>query len=227
MRKGAANESLPRGIPPFSQIRFQIGERACPSACAAMRKRGEASNAAVLAENMEAREYAGLEEVLADGGSVVLVLMVASMEEIKAARSRDGGVAGLMDEGRMSHLPVCLQNKWTKKTQMFKDCMRYPGRYKKEKGFLHSCLDKEEKITAYIIDWVLLPGRNIAYWMDKTSKSIHGEAMKLIITEGKSTVSLVDLFLRPNQPIRSSIKWYQSLGSPRTKELSISSHSAI
>ncbi|WVZ14505.1 hypothetical protein V8G54_012071 [Vigna mungo] len=69
-------------------------------------------------------------------------------------------VVGLKDEGRMSHLPKCLQNRWTWKTHMFKDCMRYPGRYKKEKGFLHSWMDKEEKIIAYIIGHVLLPGRS-------------------------------------------------------------------
>ncbi|KOM37696.1 hypothetical protein LR48_Vigan03g107800 [Vigna angularis] len=59
-------------------------------------------------------------------------------------------VTGLKDEGHMSHLPNCLQNRWNNKTKMFKDCMRYPGRYKKEKGFLHRWLDKEEKIIAYI-----------------------------------------------------------------------------
>ncbi|KOM57591.1 hypothetical protein LR48_Vigan11g062400 [Vigna angularis] len=68
-------------------------------------------------------------------------------------------VTGLKDEGRMSHLPDSQQNRWTKKTKMFKDCMRYSGRYKKEKGFLLRWLDKEEKIIAYIIDWVLLPRR--------------------------------------------------------------------
>ncbi|KOM29409.1 hypothetical protein LR48_Vigan662s000600 [Vigna angularis] len=74
-------------------------------------------------------------------------------------------VVGLKDEGRMSHLPICLQNRWTKKNQMFKDFMRYPGRYKKEKGFLHRWLDKEEKIITYIIDWVLLPGRTALGWI--------------------------------------------------------------
>ncbi|WVZ26053.1 hypothetical protein V8G54_004597 [Vigna mungo] len=42
---------------------------------------------------------------------------------------------------------------WTRKTQMFKDCMRYPRRYKMAKGFLHRWLDKEEKM----IGCVLLP----------------------------------------------------------------------
>ncbi|WVY91346.1 hypothetical protein V8G54_036860 [Vigna mungo] len=46
-------------------------------------------------------------------------------------------VARIKDEGCKSHLPDSLHNKWTKKKQMFKDCMRYPGRYKKEKRFLH------------------------------------------------------------------------------------------
>ncbi|KOM38394.1 hypothetical protein LR48_Vigan03g177600 [Vigna angularis] len=38
-----------------------------------------------------------------------------------------------------------------------------------------------------------------------------------VLLWSKSEVSLVDLFLHPNQPIRSSIKWYQSLDRPRTK----------
>ncbi|WVZ23575.1 hypothetical protein V8G54_002119 [Vigna mungo] len=33
----------------------------------------------------------------------------------------------------------------------------------KEKGFLHRWLDKEEKMIAYIIYWILLPGRPHAY----------------------------------------------------------------
>ncbi|WVY90646.1 hypothetical protein V8G54_036160 [Vigna mungo] len=48
---------------------------------------------------------------------------------------------------------------------MFKDYMRYLGRYKKEKGFLHRWLDKEEKIIAYIIDWLLLPKKTILGWI--------------------------------------------------------------
>lgn len=37
-------------------------------------------------------------------------------------------IARLKGEGRVSHIPDCLQNKWTRKTQMFKNCMRYPER---------------------------------------------------------------------------------------------------
>ncbi|WVY93889.1 hypothetical protein V8G54_032977 [Vigna mungo] len=32
-------------------------------------------------------------------------------------------VAAIRDEGRLSHLPDYLQNRWTRKTKMFKDCM--------------------------------------------------------------------------------------------------------
>ncbi|WVY96687.1 hypothetical protein V8G54_028838, partial [Vigna mungo] len=35
-------------------------------------------------------------------------------------------IAGLKDEGRLSHQPDCLQNQRTRKTEMFKDCMRIP-----------------------------------------------------------------------------------------------------
>lgn len=68
-------------------------------------------------------------------------------------------VARLNDEGCMSHLPNFLHNRWTTKRKMYKHYMRYPGRYKKEKGFLHKRLDKEEKMIVYIFDWVLLLGR--------------------------------------------------------------------
>lgn len=60
-------------------------------------------------------------------------------------------IASLKDEGQLSHQPDCLQNKWIRKTEMFKDFMRYRGRYKKEKGFLFKWLDKEEKVVALII----------------------------------------------------------------------------
>ncbi|WVZ03149.1 hypothetical protein V8G54_023955 [Vigna mungo] len=42
---------------------------------------------------------------------------------------------------------------------MFKSCMRYRGRYRKEKGFLFKWLDKEEKVIAFIIGHILLQGR--------------------------------------------------------------------
>ncbi|KOM41259.1 hypothetical protein LR48_Vigan04g145700 [Vigna angularis] len=78
-------------------------------------------------------------------------------------------VARLKDEGCMSHLLDSF-NKWTKKRKMYKDCMRYPGRYKKEKGFLHGGLDKEEKVIAYITDWLLLPGRETKVICNKTNE---------------------------------------------------------
>ncbi|KOM57652.1 hypothetical protein LR48_Vigan11g068500 [Vigna angularis] len=101
-------------------------------------------------------------------------------------------VVGLKDEGRMSHLLDCQQNRWTKKTQMFKDYMRYPGRCKKEKGFLHRWLDKEEKSIAYIIDWVLLPRR---FHYDK--------------------LTLVDLYLLNAIMFRTPTGWRNTIASLR------------
>ncbi|WVY96681.1 hypothetical protein V8G54_028832 [Vigna mungo] len=37
-------------------------------------------------------------------------------------------IVDLKDEGCLSHQPHCLQYKLTRKTKMFKDCMRYRGR---------------------------------------------------------------------------------------------------
>ncbi|WVZ25861.1 hypothetical protein V8G54_004405 [Vigna mungo] len=68
-------------------------------------------------------------------------------------------VSGIKVEGRLSHLPDCSQNRLTRKTDMFKDCMRYHGRYKKGKGFLFKWLNKEEKIVAHIIGHILIPGK--------------------------------------------------------------------
>ncbi|WVZ24108.1 hypothetical protein V8G54_002652 [Vigna mungo] len=74
-------------------------------------------------------------------------------------------IVGLKDEIRLSRLPDCLQNKRNRKKQMFKNCMRYPGRYKKEKGFLYKWLDKEEKIIAYILGHILILGRTALGWI--------------------------------------------------------------
>ncbi|WVY91537.1 hypothetical protein V8G54_037051 [Vigna mungo] len=44
-------------------------------------------------------------------------------------------------------------------SQVKGDCMRYRGRYRKKKRFLFKWLDKEEKVVAFIIGHILLPGR--------------------------------------------------------------------
>ncbi|KOM35023.1 hypothetical protein LR48_Vigan02g117300 [Vigna angularis] len=72
-------------------------------------------------------------------------------------------VAGLKDEGCMSHLYDSMHNRRTTKRHMYKGYMRFPGRYRKEKGYLHKGLDREENMIAYILDRVLLPGRYIHY----------------------------------------------------------------
>ncbi|WVZ17333.1 hypothetical protein V8G54_010315 [Vigna mungo] len=65
----------------------------------------------------------------------------------------------LNDAGNLSHQFDCPQNKQIRKTEMFKNFMRYRGRYKKEKWFLFKWLDKEEKVIEFITEHILLPGR--------------------------------------------------------------------
>ncbi|WVY96648.1 hypothetical protein V8G54_028799 [Vigna mungo] len=66
---------------------------------------------------------------------------------------------GMKNEGELSHKFDCPRYKKIRKTEMFKSFMRYRGRYRKEKGFLFKWLDKEEKVIAFIIGHILLPGR--------------------------------------------------------------------
>ncbi|KOM35033.1 hypothetical protein LR48_Vigan02g118300 [Vigna angularis] len=68
-------------------------------------------------------------------------------------------VVGLKAEGGMPHMRDSLYNKWTTKKQIYKDCLRYPGRLRGGKVYLHKGLDKEEKMCAYILAWLLLLGR--------------------------------------------------------------------
>ncbi|WVZ18205.1 hypothetical protein V8G54_005527 [Vigna mungo] len=68
-------------------------------------------------------------------------------------------IAGLKEVGVLSHKFDCPLYKKIRKTEMIKSFMRYRGRYRKEKGFLFKWLDKEEKVIAFIIGHILLPGR--------------------------------------------------------------------
>lgn len=73
--------------------------------------------------------------------------------------SRVKGVDIVINNDTQSHQLNCRQNQITRKTNMFKDYMRYHGRYRKEKTFLFKWLYKEEKVVTFIIGHILLPGR--------------------------------------------------------------------
>ncbi|KOM48135.1 hypothetical protein LR48_Vigan07g183900 [Vigna angularis] len=61
----------------------------------------------------------------------------------------------------MPHIRDPDLNKWTTKKAIYIDYLRYPGRYKMNKLYLHNGLNREEKIYAFVLSWLLLPGRYI------------------------------------------------------------------
>ncbi|WVY90932.1 hypothetical protein V8G54_036446 [Vigna mungo] len=70
-------------------------------------------------------------------------------------------VVGLKSEGISSHLPNFENNQWLKKKDLYTNWLRFPGRYTIERLFVHEGLNMEEKITAYLLAWVILLGRLI------------------------------------------------------------------
>lgn len=68
---------------------------------------------------------------------------------------------GLKAEGYKSRERNSDVNKWTKKKEIYKDCLRYPKRKMIYKLYLHDGMKREEKMYAFILAWVLLPGRYI------------------------------------------------------------------
>ncbi|KOM43419.1 hypothetical protein LR48_Vigan05g102300 [Vigna angularis] len=66
-------------------------------------------------------------------------------------------IVGLKAKGLDSHIRDSDSNKWLTKRAIYRKCLRYPGRYKVDKQYLHDGLNKEEKITVYVLTWLLLP----------------------------------------------------------------------
>ncbi|KOM43291.1 hypothetical protein LR48_Vigan05g089500 [Vigna angularis] len=50
-------------------------------------------------------------------------------------------------------------NIWLKKKDVYKNWLRFPRRYTIERLYVHDCLNKEEKMIAYILTWSILPRR--------------------------------------------------------------------
>lgn len=65
-------------------------------------------------------------------------------------------VVGLKDEGQFSYLPNSEINRWLKKMDVYRNWLRFPGRYTIERLFLHEGLNIEEKITTHLFAWVIL-----------------------------------------------------------------------
>ncbi|KOM55609.1 hypothetical protein LR48_Vigan10g150100 [Vigna angularis] len=68
-------------------------------------------------------------------------------------------IAGLKAEGLDSHIRDSESNRWLTKRAIYVNCLRYPRRYTVDKQYLHDGLNKEEKLIAYVLTWLLLPGR--------------------------------------------------------------------
>ncbi|KOM57560.1 hypothetical protein LR48_Vigan11g059300 [Vigna angularis] len=68
-------------------------------------------------------------------------------------------ISRLKVEGLDSHIRDFDLNKWLTKSSIYIKCLRYPGRYKVDKQYLHDGLNKEEKVIAYVLTWLLLPRR--------------------------------------------------------------------
>ncbi|WVY90938.1 hypothetical protein V8G54_036452 [Vigna mungo] len=68
-------------------------------------------------------------------------------------------VAGLKAEGLHSHVRKFETNMWLKKAEVYRNWLRFPGRYTIEILYVHDGLNKEKKMTAHILAWLILPGR--------------------------------------------------------------------
>ncbi|KOM31376.1 hypothetical protein LR48_Vigan01g093100 [Vigna angularis] len=64
-------------------------------------------------------------------------------------------------EGASSYLPNSEINQSLRKRDLYKSWLRFPERYPIERLFVHERLRIKEKIIAYLLAWVILPGRLI------------------------------------------------------------------
>ncbi|KOM49570.1 hypothetical protein LR48_Vigan08g039700 [Vigna angularis] len=68
-------------------------------------------------------------------------------------------VVGLKAEGQFSHLPNSETNCWLKKKDVYKNWLRSPRRYTRERLYMYEGLKMEERKTAHLLAWVILPRR--------------------------------------------------------------------
>ncbi|KOM57478.1 hypothetical protein LR48_Vigan11g051100 [Vigna angularis] len=68
-------------------------------------------------------------------------------------------IVGLKAEGFDSHIRDSESNRLLTKRAIYINCLRYPGRYRVDKQYLHDGLNKKEKMITYLLTWLLLPGR--------------------------------------------------------------------
>ncbi|KOM43099.1 hypothetical protein LR48_Vigan05g070300 [Vigna angularis] len=68
-------------------------------------------------------------------------------------------IVGLKAEGLDSHIHDSESNRWLTKRAIYINFLRYPRRYTVDKQYQHDGLNKEEKLIAYVLTWLLLPRR--------------------------------------------------------------------
>ncbi|KOM43250.1 hypothetical protein LR48_Vigan05g085400 [Vigna angularis] len=68
-------------------------------------------------------------------------------------------IVGLKAEGLDSHIRDSESNRWLTKRVIYVNYLRYPQRYKVDKQYLHDGLNKEEKMIADVLTWLLLTER--------------------------------------------------------------------
>ncbi|KAG2394781.1 uncharacterized protein HKW66_Vig0078440 [Vigna angularis] len=66
---------------------------------------------------------------------------------------------GLKAKGFMSHEKTSELNQWTHKKNIYKEFLTYPKRLKVYKSYLLGGFKMEEKMCAFVLSWVILPGR--------------------------------------------------------------------
>ncbi|KOM57610.1 hypothetical protein LR48_Vigan11g064300 [Vigna angularis] len=91
-------------------------------------------------------------------------------------------ITGLKAEGFDSHIRDSESNRWLTKRALYINCLRYLGRYRVDKQYLHDDLNKEEKMIAYVPTWLLLLGR-----LDEDKMSIEDVFLLNAITTRIST----------------------------------------
>ncbi|KOM55258.1 hypothetical protein LR48_Vigan10g115000 [Vigna angularis] len=81
-------------------------------------------------------------------------------------------LARLKAEGLFSHLRYSETNRWLKKKDMYSNWLRFPRRYTIERLYVHEGLNKEEKIIAHILAWVILPATPIQVQDKMTTEDV-------------------------------------------------------
>ncbi|KOM43182.1 hypothetical protein LR48_Vigan05g078600 [Vigna angularis] len=76
-------------------------------------------------------------------------------------------IAGLKAEGLDSHIRDSESNRWLTKRAIYVNYLRYPRRYTVDKQYLYDGLNKEKKLIAYVLTWLLLPGRFVEDKIDE------------------------------------------------------------